>query len=344
MLCAALLSGCGEESRTVSGIVTEMQTGDGGELAALVLCDDTGEQCGVLITEETIASPPGGGGGTAQSLLAKFQEALHVDDTVEAWYGGRRQTLTTAGGEELAAWEASRLRITGRLLRGAVTMPDGTALDVLDMGEARRYRTADGTELLLVRNPENRYAENIGSLGEAAQERVVSWYEERGVLYDEGAALEKVYALYRKLGEAFNPGLAYQSVFLSAESERVLYLLTAVTMPTGEENGNYLREAQLCDAFDRQTGERLGLWELFAAPKEKVMRAMLDANGIDDETLRAEMAAVDWDGRAVFYGDTLTVEFAPGDLPSQPEGFGLAVGYKDGIGELMQDWARPEMK
>ncbi len=267
-----------------------------------------------------------------------------MDDSVEAWYGGKKKTLTTQSGAEIAAWEASRLRMTGRLLRGAAAMPDGTALDVLDMGETRRYRTADGTELLRVRNPRNRYAENVGALSEAAQERVVSWYEERGALYDEGAALEKVYALYRDLGEAFQPGLADQSVSLSAESERVLYLLTAVTMPTGEENGNLLHETDLCDAFDRETGERLGLWELFAAPKEKVMRAVLDANGIDDESLRAEMAAADWDGHVVFYDDGLMVEFAPGVLPSQPEGFGLAVGYADGISELMHDWARPEIK
>lgn len=344
VLCAALLSGCGGESRAVSGIVTEIQTGDGGALTALVLRTDTGEELGMLIGEETIASPPGGGGGTTQSLLKEFQEALHVDDSVNAWYGGRKQTLTTASGEKIAAYKASHLRITGGLLRGAVTMPDGTALDLLDLGETRRYRTADGTELLCVRNPENRFAENIGTLGEAAQEKIVDWYAERGPLYDEGAALEKVYALYRELGEAFNPGLAYQSVYMSAQSERAVYLLTVVTEPTGEENGNLLHETDLCDAFDKQTGERLGVWELFTVPKEKVMRAVLDANGIDDEKLRAEMAAAEWDGHVVFYDDSLMVEFGPGVLPSEPEGFWLTVDYENGIGGLMYDWARPEMK
>jgi len=344
VLCAAILCGCGGESRAVSGIVTEIQTGDGGALTALVICTDTGEELGMLIGEETIASPPGGGGGTTQSLLAGFQEALRVDDSVESRYGGRKQMLTTASGEKIAAYEASHLRITGTLLRGAVTMPDGTALDLLDLGATRRYRAADGTELLCVRDPENRFAENIGALGEAAQEKIVAWYGARGPLYDEGAALEKVYALYRKLGEAFAPGLAYQSIYMSAESERAVYLLTAVTTPTGEENGNLLHETDLCDAFDKQTGERLGIWELFTVPKEKVMRAVLDANGIDDETLRAEMAAADWDGHTVFYGDSLMVEFGPGVLPSQPEGFWLTADYENGIGELMYDWARPVRK
>ena len=331
VLCAAVLGGCGGESRAASGIVTEIQTGDDGALTALVMSTDTGEALGVLIGEETIVSAPGG-----------FQEALRVDDGVEACYGGRKQTLTTERGEKIAAYEASRLRIRGRLSRGAVTMPDGTALDLLDMGDTRVYRAADGTELLRVRNPENRYAQNLGALGEAAQERVISWYDERGPLYDEEAALEKVYALYCELGEAFAPGLADQSVSLSAESERVVYLLTAVTAPTGEENGNLLHETDLCDAFDKETGERLGVWEVFAAPKEKVMQTVLDTNGIDDEKLRAEMAACDWDGHVVFYDDSLMVEFGSGVLPSEPEGFWLTAGYDSGIGALMHDWARPE--
>lgn len=339
-----------ERTRQITGLVTELQTGDSGDLTAIVIQTDKEKKTGILLTEETLAFPPEGGSGTTEELRADFQAALKLDMMIEADCVRDREVLTTDSGERITAYRARYVRLTGCLDRGAVTLRDGTLVDVLEDNTFSRriYRLADGTELLLVNKPngpENVYVggvDGFDSLGKMAQEQVLAFYEQRGLLYDEQEELEKVYALYRELGEDFCSGMVEQSFAPTASSDRVIYFLTAVSLPTGRENGNIMYSIRLGDAFDREMGAHIDTWDLFTAPKETVMQALLDESGVFDQPMRAEMEAAPWDGHIVFYADHLEVEFEAGSLPSETNSSGLAVDYVPAILDLIQDWAVPK--
>ena len=256
----------------------------------------------------------------------------------------------TGSDARITAYEARQIRIAGQLVRGAATLQDGTPADLLEdrVWPGHTWQLADGTELLRVNVPYGPEYSAVGgidgwdTLSEAAQEQVLAFYRQRGLLYDEQEQLEAVYALYRQLGADFRSGLVEQGVSPAASNERVLYFLTTVMLPTGRENGNEGYELRLCDAFDRETGAHIDTWDLFAAPKETVIQTLLDAGGITGQPLRADMEAALWDGHILFFPDSLSVEFPPGTLPSEPYTFGFGMDYTPALRALLQEWAVPE--
>lgn len=341
-----------KRTQQITGLVTELQTDDNGDLTAIIIRTGEGRENGILLTAESITYPPEGGGGTPEELRAAFQEVLRPDMMISAICVRGKKVLATDNGAKIRAYTASDIHVTGRLNRGAAATQDGTRIDVLEYDDwsCHRYQLADGTVLLWVyapNGPEHSYVNSVESfddLSETAQEQVGAFYQQRGLLYDEQKELEKVYALYQELGADFRDGRVEQRVSPTASSGRVMYFLTSVYLPTGRENGNMLYEARLCDAFDRETGAHIDTWDLFTAPKEAVIKTMLDESGITDQPLRAEMEAVSWDGRMVFFPDELLVNFEPGTLPSKPNSFSLGLDYTPAIQELMQDWAVPESR
>lgn len=349
VLAVWLAAGCAGKPRQITGLVTELRFEDG-RLSAIFLQTQSGEPAAVLLTDETRAFPPEDGAWTADELRRAFEAAVSPDVQVTAACAGRGQTLTAGDGAQVAARPAQSIKITGRLDRGAAALADGTVLDVfVDTAfSSRSYRLPDGTELLCAKDPSgpaNTYVggvESLDALDEAARQQVLSFYEARGLLYNEQAELEKVYALYRQLGAEFCSGLADQAVSPSASSGRVLYLLTAVTLPTGSENGNRVYEERRCDAFDRATGARIDPWALFTLPREAVIQTLLDEAGVPAGPQRTGMETAAWDGRIVFLPDGLSVTFEPGTLPGQPEATGFSLGYTPAVRAVIQSWALPQ--
>lgn len=349
-----LLTACdSQKTRQVTGLVTELQLEDNGDLTGFVVQTDGEQEIGILLTEKTWAYPEESGSWTVEELRTAFQAALQPDVEVSADCARSKKKLTTDSGAQITAYEATYIFITGRLDREAVTTRDGTPIDVLESrisSKQRTYRLADGTELLRVNAPYGPECSHTGGvedfddLSETAQEKVLSYYEQRGLLYDEQEELEKVYALYQKYGADFRSGLVEQSVSPTASSYRVMYFLTTVTLPLGYENDNVVQEIRLGDAFDRETGDHINTWDLFTAPRNAVMTAILDQSASNDQTLRAEMERVPWDGRIVFFPDGLSVEFEAGVLPSETHGSGIAADYDAVIMGLMQEWAVPKSR
>lgn len=340
------------KTREIKGLVTGLQAGENGGLTAIVIQTDEGEQIGILLTQDASIYSPESGSWTMDDPQAAFQAVIQPDTMISADCARRKQALTTDSGARIAAYEARYISVTGRLSRSAAAVRDGTRVDVVEdwFFSYRTYRLADGTELLRVNGsfgPNDVYVggvESFDNLNETAQERVLDYYEQRGLLYDEQEALENVYALYRELGADFRSGLVEQAVAPTASSDRVIYFLTSVTLPTGQGNGNIVQEIRLCDAFDRETGARIDTWELFTAPQEEVKEALLDECGITDPVLRAEMKSVSWDGHVEFFPDGLSVVFEPGSLPSEVNSSGFGIDYTPAILELIQQWAVPKSR
>lgn len=347
-LLALSLAACQSE-RSISGILAEIQTDGDGNLTALVLELD-GNLTGVKIAEKTSFWPFGEGSWTGEEALAEFRKDLQPGNELRAWCYSRRETLETAEGETIPAYWAQMVSIDGILERNALTLRDGTPVDVMkngSLGNDRTYQLSDGTELLRVSDnggPENHYVmsqESFDSLSDAAKENVRAWYEAQGPLYDEMEELEKSYAAYQKLGEAFEGDWIQRDVVPAASNEHVMYFLTSLTLPQ-EHGGRLSYEIQSGAAFDRETGEKFDNWDLFAVPEAEVRRRLPELCGwVDDPALREAMGEAldpEW---IVFFPEHVSVDFPPGTLPGEENGYLISLDYRNAPEGFFQPWAVP---
>lgn len=348
-LCLALgLTACRNEEKWVEGLVVEVQRDEAGDPTAFVVEDSQGKRTGVRLVEETRVWPRGSGSWTEEELRAAVQADLRVDAWVYAGCHPWQEKLETADGT-VKAYQAASAVVSGELKREAATLRDGTAVDVLewDSWSNYSYRLADGTELLEVdepRGPADYYAgapESFADLSETAQRQVRQYYEDRGLLYDEMDALEQCYAAWKELGEAYRSGHIQQTVAPSASSERVMYFTTELTLP--QEYGTPLcTSTSFQDAFDRRTGERLEVWDLFTVPEAEVRKRLPEL--VDWELnpiICAEMSQALEPEWIRFGQGGLTVFFPAGSLPSEELGYHVSVDCENIPEGFVQPWAVP---
>lgn len=342
------LAGCQDE-KGVMGCLMEVQTDENGGLTALVLELD-GKRTGVLLAEDTSFWPLGEGSWTGEEALEAFRKDLQPGNELSAWCYSRKEKLETAEGESIPAYWAQSISIAGILERNALTLRDGTAVDVMENGSHgnnRTYQLHDGTELLRVTDnggPENHYVmglESFDGLSEAAKEEVRAYYEAQGPLFDEREELERSYAAYRELGEAFACDWVQQDVTPCASNEKVMYFMTSLILP--QEYGTGLcYEQKLGAAFDRETGEKFSNWDLFGVPGEEVRRRLPELCGwVDDRDLREAMSEAldpDW---LVFFQKHVSVDFPPGSLPGKENGYIIDLDYNNAPEGFFQPWAVP---
>ena len=348
-LLAMSLTACQDEKR-VEGLVVEVQTDASGDVTAFVM-ENERNQTGILIAEKTTVWPMGISSGTSAEYWAQFQKELRVDALASAWCYSRREKLETAEGKTVRAYWATSVEILGGLEREALTLRDGTPVDLLerDGQRSRTYRLSDGTELLRVEEPfgpENVYVmglESVDDLSETAKEKVRQYYEEQGPLYDELEALERAYAACRELGEEFQAGHIYQDTSPAASGERVMYFTTELTLPEDYSMREH-RTVSIHAAFDRETGEKIDSRDLFAVPEEEVRRRLpelveweLPSDVMADMTSALDL---EWIG---FGRDGLYIVFPAGSLPSEELDYHVSVDCKNIPEGFIQPWAVPEV-
>lgn len=349
ILLALGLTAC-QEDKSVSGFLAEVQTDENGDLTALILERD-GKRTGVLVAEGTSVWPRGEGSWTGEEAMEAFQKDLQPGNELSARCYPRKEKLETAEGESIPAYWGQSISISGILERNALTLRDGTAVDVMENGshgDNRTYRLPDGTELLRVDDnggPENHYVmslESFDDLSPRAQEKVRAYYENQGPLYDEGEELERSYAAYRELGEAFECGWVRQDVNPTASNETVMYFVTSLTLP--QEYGERTSyEQQSGGAFDRETGEKIDNWDLFAASEEEVRRRLPELCGwVDEPELREAMSEALEGDMLVFFPEHVSVDFPPGTLPGVENGYIISLDYKDAPEGFFRPWAVPQ--
>ena len=347
-----LLPACEKDAVQISGPVAELQTGEDGALAGFVVRTREGKQVGVLLHEGTSAFPTGTGPWTNAEMRLEFQEDLQIDVKVSASCAPEKKSLTRADGTQITAYEAAYIRITGRMNRGAATLRDGTVIDVLENNYSpagHTYMLPAGTELLQAEGPsgpENCYVgglESFDDLSETAKEKISAWYEAQGVLYDEAEELERAYASWKEKGADFRAYRVDQNTSPSASGERVMYFCTSLILPLdhGDDCTGY--EVALGAAFDRETGERLELWDLFQCPEAEAQQAVIDAaldwNG--SGSVRQEMTAAFTPERVVVGQERLSMNYEPGSMPSQEHSYYFSADI-GAVSDLMYGWAAPK--
>lgn len=327
--------------RDMSGRIMETNIDDNSQLISFVIQNDDGKDVGILLTDETYIFTWVDGITEDEFKNGSFTEA-----TVSVKCENSKRSMTTKNNQEIPAYKAKQIHLMGLLTAKTAALSDGTITNIWNYSNASAFTLPNGIELLRVQKlsgPNNvsvGRVENFDDLNEEAQKNVMRFYNEQGLLYDEQAELEKAYADYLQQDEStmFKSHMISQDIVPTASNETVIYFLTSVLLPIDYDN---YYEYRIGAAFDKKTGEVFRNWDLFSCPPEEAIQTILDLAGITDSTLREEMKNAFKPENIIFFPDNLEVCFGRGTLPSQENGYTLALDYDEKLSEILNEWAIP---
>lgn len=197
----------------------------------------------------------------------------------------------------------------------------------------------------MVRNtigPDNVHSgtvESLDTLPEEAQQKIKTYFDEQGILYDVFVTLENAYDAYCILKDDFSTYVLSQEMVPTASSDEILYYLTVVTTP---DNGTYGHtELRLGTAFDKDTGEVIPASDLFTCEPDDIIDRFAEICKVDDEALIAEMKAKLKLEYVIFFPDNLEITFPAEALPEYGISHGMGFDYSEEVSALLQPWAIP---
>ncbi len=338
-LCTCLLTACGKSGDRLSGRVVETNVNDSVGLVSFVLRTDDDKEVGILLTDETSV------GVLVDGIVTKdFLSGTRSDVLVSVEYDRSQRILTRADGAEIDAYNAKRVDVTG-YRKDDVTLSGGAAVECWQKNFGVSYVLPDGTELLTVETPfgpKNVYVggqESLDDLSESVQEKVIAYFDAQGLLYGEQAELERAYADYCADGAAFTMHHVSQDVTPIASSEKVMYFLTDVSIPSDRPREQ--TELRLGTAFDRETGEVIDNTSLFSCSADEAEQELLKLSQIGDASLQKELKqAFDWNN-ILFFPENLEINYPEGTLNSQEYSYLIGFDYDDALLSILNDWAVP---
>lgn len=227
---------------------------------------------------------------------------------------------------------------------------DGSTVDLWRMESIGRdvYMLSDGTILLKVADyipPIELGADGVKTyssldLSENVQEAVLVYFEKQGLLYDVQSELEKAYKYYLSCKQE---GIEFNSFYVSQESSFSFENSNIVCFDTTVIRVRENREAQdieLSDIFDKRTGARLDIWDLFQYPQSESKKRLMDAMKVDDKILLTEMEKGLKDEFIHPSSRGLMITFPEGTLTSLDASLDIEIAYVD-LKNILQSWAIP---
>ena len=224
-LCLLALTSCGARTVNAHGKIIARETDENGRLVSVVADTETNGTIRLILMENTHLDVP----------TSFSEEDFLMDDSlypfISTVYNARTGKNDTYENKKIRCYEAELIDMDiekNSTPASTVTLSDGTELRVYADSDHTLYTLANGTDLLrenYPQSPENVMAvgkKNIDNLDESAKSAVLSYYEERGRLYDIMEELEKAYAIYQQSQnkENFSCMLLEQSVSPAAANDR----------------------------------------------------------------------------------------------------------------------------
>ena len=233
------------------------------------------------------------------------------------------------------------------LQQNAVTFADGNHADLWaqeGFPSSYKYRLADGTDLLnenIMHGPDRVYVvgqESLDDLGEEAQQKIIEYYQQRGLLYDIENEVKRAYDEYlrcKKENLDFSPFMAAQSVSPTASNDNIMCFLTSVMLSIDSRIGQELRYG---DIFDRKTGERIDELSIFSISEVELKERFGELFGIKDRALAAEMTAALKSEYITVFPGSVSIDFPQGVLPSQQYSYIVSAEFTE-LGDAVNSWA-----
>lgn len=241
---------------------------------------------------------------------------------------------------------AERIYVESVLLPEAYTLSDGTKLNIRKNPPHNSYQTTEGWEILWEEDLVGPHNVSVGNLpnfdqlSPDAQEQILAYYQEQGLLYDLDAELERAWQAFSSCESKtdFQPYHLSQEIIPVGANETIISYATIVTLPI---DGNHVQETRCCAVFDRKTGQKMDMADLFQCPEEEAGARILSAVQMDDPKLKQEMADAFRMEYVTLQSDALEIHFPYGSLPGYEEIHILGIGYEDLTG-ILQPWAIPD--
>lgn len=323
-----LLTGCGKQER-IEGTV--LSVSPDGENTIISLQTDKGKTYSILHHADT--------------HLWSWVDGIDAELLLEGEFPGAEITVffPEKSGD---VWLAGQISIDSVVLPEAYTLSDGTKLNIRKWSGYDSYMLPDGTVLLDVQNPigpENMSVGGLPSLDDLppeAQEKIIAYYDELGLLYDLDAEMEKIHQIYQAAENKaeFQSSLLSQDISQTAANKRLIWYAAFVVQPVGS---GLIHETRQGTVFDRETGEIIEFSELFTCSEAEIGAAILDIAGMPDTQLRREMEQAFRLNYLIFHSESLDVHFPVASLPNQNTDHILGIEYED-LADILKPWAIPD--
>ena len=334
-LCLLVLCGCSTE-RTIEGTVLEVIPREENQVQ-LLMETGNGSNAIVCFDDETLVHSWIDGVD-----VEKFKQGEILPAKIMAFYENIEK-MKLDDNEEMNVYMAKEIGILGIPTEDVYVLEDGIRLEIWQESNGIEYRLDDGTVLVeddIPHGPENSYVQGVDSfeqLTKAAQEKISTYYEEQGLLYDINTELERAYSSYQQNSEEFSTWRFSQYISQSASNENMIAFLTTVMVIEGKTHD----EKWSCTFFERTTGEKIEVYDLFICEKENVAEEILKAAKIKPETLLEEMKQAFRPEYILLFRDSLRISFPAGTLPSQEYQYIVSVDGEKDMKELLHEWAIP---
>ena len=184
-------------------------------------------------------------------------------------------------------------------------------------------------------------SESFDDLGKVAQSNILSYYSNKGLLYDVNIELEKAYSDYKNIENKseFSSYLLLQDIAPTSSNKKIIYFLTSVMYLIDD---SHVYEMRYGAAFNKETGKHISNWELFSCSEVKVKQAILDIAGITDIVLRAEMEAAFKPEHIILFTDNFEVSFPAGTLSSHENSYILGLDCDNDLSKILNELAMPK--
>lgn len=241
---------------------------------------------------------------------------------------------------------ADRICVESVQLPEGCILSDGTALTVRKDYTHTIYFAPDGIEILREQDPIGPNNVSVGDLPSLdmlsvqAQEAILAYYENQGLLYDLDAELESAWLDYQASDNKllFQSCLLSQDICPSAANDKLLWYSVYVTRPAGD---GLHRQSSTHTVFDRETGNVFATGDLFACTEKELGKRILEIVSMPDTELCREMEKAFRFEYLNFHGEALDVCFPAGSLISQNTDYLLGIEYEDLEG-FIHPWAIPD--
>ena len=241
---------------------------------------------------------------------------------------------------------SDRICVESVILPEPHVLEDGTKLTVRKDYSHTTYFSPNDIDILWEQEPAGPHNVSVGGLptfdmlNKQAQEAILAYYEEQGLLYDLDAELEKAYQEFLSMGNPANFQAHHldQNISPTAANEKLIWYSIYVTRPVGD---GLHHQTSTHTVFDRETGEVVNTAELFQCTEKELGRRILEIVNMPDTELSREMENAFRFEYLNFSINYLDVCFPAGSLISQNTDHGLGVEYEDLYG-FIHPWAVPD--
>ena len=241
---------------------------------------------------------------------------------------------------------SDRIYVESVILPEPYVLEDGTKLTVRKDYTHTTYFAPNDIDILWEQEPVGPHNVSVGGLptfdilNEQAQEAILAYYEEQGLLYDLDAELEKAYQEFLSMGNPVNFQARHlsQDISPTAANEKLIWYSIYVTQPVGD---GLHHQTSTHTVFDRNTGEVVNTADLFQCTEKELGRRILEIVNMPDTELSREMENAFRFEYLNFSSNYLDVCFPAGSLISQNMDHGMGVEYEDLYG-FIHPWAVPD--